>query len=1625
MGALGALLGCVCVARSELIITEFLAVNVGGLKDEDGASSDWLEIYNAGSQAVDLAGWHLTDDPNDLGKWTFPQTNLASGGYLVVFASDKDRRLASSELHTNFKLTSDGEYLGLVQSNGVTIEWEYAPAFPAQSQNVSYGVNPTSLLEEYYTTPTPGAPNGAGLMDVLEPVTFSHERGFYDAPFQVSLSCASPGVTIRYTLDGSPPTATSGTVYSGPIPINTTAVLRVLAYRSGYLSQPVVTHTYIFPSDVVNQTSNPPGYPTQWASGVSAWYGMYPGYPDSEATLRESLLALPTVCISGRIDDIFGASAGYYNHGNKGRNAAWQKAGSIEFIRPDGDEGFQVNAGVQGRAVSVSQARKRGFKIEFKSLYGPSKLRFPGLFDDAKEGRDTSADEFDALILRPGRAENYTGVGYNPVLNIYFRDIMLRDVEVAVTGHGSRNLFVQLYLNGLYWGVYNLTEVYDSDYYADYFGGPEEDWFEVRTKDSSQRDGKDGLYDHTDLVGMNRYLSFLHFMDTADLSLPANYQRAIRDIDPLHFAEYIIYYSYYGVGDWPDNNWIFAMRNGAEPLPGRFFSWDAEKTWFENDDPQSYKHAWYSPYLQSENNPEGPNYHPVINRIWEALIQNEEFRMLFADRSYELMHHGGLLTDENRIERFMYYVDLLNLPIRIDQRRWSADDRRNKQRGVLFTYADIQKEVDRVLGNTEDNVSKYIAAFRAKGLYPSVDPPRLSLTGGNGVDSVVSITGTSGDAVYYTTDGSDPRMEGGGIAPGAETFPAGGEQTLIGFGSGDWRYYVTSTGLGGSEIVEGHPAYGADNWKHPDFNDTPTAGTAYNQWHSGTAPLGYGTIGTSGDALPLATPLGYGGNPSAKYPTTYFRRAFEVAGAAQYIGLRLEMILEDGGIVYLNGRELVRSTGFNQGNVGYTTYSQRSQSRAAERAVETFQLTLAPGDVREGRNVIAVEVHNDDAGSSDLAMELGLTGIKSSPTVDAILTATGVVKARSWQNGEWSALNQLAVSHPAAREIIISEIMYNPPMRDGVDGDGFEFLELKNVSAIPINLRGMTFTRGIDFTFDSDHVLAPGAFAVLVSDEVNFNSKYPGVSVAGSYSGSLLANDGETLELRDVAGELVVRVQYNDKSPWPEAADNGGYSLVPIHNDFVFDADEPTLWRASTAPGGSPGTDDPLPLLPEIVINEILAHTDPPQLDSVELFNPNPYPVEIAGWSLTDDEDAPGKFVVPSGTPALEAYGIRLFTEADFNPEPGNPTSFALSSQGESLGLFAPDASQGGWRLIHQVDYGASANGASFGLHALTTGGWRHPVEAGLSLGQANLGPSVGPVIINEIMYDAPLLGGTEYIELLNISDQRIALHDPSNPANTWRINGAGFDFPTNVTLDAGAYLLVVDSSPEHFRSFYTIPPQVQVFGPLGRLNRGGETLALQAPDSPELDPDSGLETIPYITVDQVSYRSEPPWTADAAGTGLSLGRIDPNAFGDDPINWAATQPSPGRGNLTDDDLDGIPDAVEASMGLDPANPADAQLDSDLDGATNIEEFLCGTDYRDPADVLDLRISRDPNGGATLRFESRPGRRYLVQARDPAADEWITIANFKPLRGGSFEVPLVSVPGTRLYRLMAVPPLRL
>jgi len=187
-----------------VLISEFVASNQSGLRDDDDDRSDWIEIHNAGATVEDLTGWYLTDDDGELTKWQFPSVQLAPGEYLVVFASDKNRAIAGSPLHTNFRLSAGGEYLALVASNGTTAVDEYAPEYPGQFPDVSYGRG------GYFDVPTPGAANGNGFAGLVAAAEASVGHGFFDTAQSVTLSSNTAAAEIRYTLDGSAPMAATG-----------------------------------------------------------------------------------------------------------------------------------------------------------------------------------------------------------------------------------------------------------------------------------------------------------------------------------------------------------------------------------------------------------------------------------------------------------------------------------------------------------------------------------------------------------------------------------------------------------------------------------------------------------------------------------------------------------------------------------------------------------------------------------------------------------------------------------------------------------------------------------------------------------------------------------------------------------------------------------------------------------------------------------------------------------------------------------------------------------------------------------------------------------------------------------------------------------------------------------------------------------------------------------------------------------------------------------------------------------------------------------------------------------------------------------------------------------------------
>ena len=236
----------------------------------------------------------------------------------------------------------------------------------------------------------------------------------------------------------------------------------------------------------------------------------------------------------------------------------------------------------------------------------------------------------------------------------------------------------------------------------------------------------------------------------------------------------------------------------------------------------------------------------------------------------------------------------------------------------------------------------------------------------------------------------------------------------------------------------------------------------------------------------------------------------------------------------------------------------------------------------------------------------------------------------------WSAPVEFVVGPPAApvsADLTITEIMYHPASSGNVAGDDLEFVELKNLGTAPLDLSNMRFTTGLEFMFPVGSRLEPGDLAVIARDARQFRLVY-GFAPFGEFD-KKLSDKGEALTLADAFGRTVTTVTYADDNGWPTAADGAGYSLVRAAPVQGGDPSNPAAWRASTAPGGSPDADDPLPVL----VNELVIEPTSLIYRTVELYNPGATEADVGGWYLSTTVHLPARADTPA---ALGTNGYRL-----------------------------------------------------------------------------------------------------------------------------------------------------------------------------------------------------------------------------------------------------------------------------------------------------------------------------------------------------------------------------------------------
>lgn len=574
-------------------------------------------------------------------------------------------------------------------------------------------------------------------VSTVEDTKFSVNGGFHEEPFLLEITTETVGAEIYFTLDGSIPSPTSGVLYEQPLNIGGTTVVRAAAFRTGMTPTDVDTQTYLFLEDVIRQPVEVAGWPRPELSiGQGSRrhdYEMDPQIVFLSSTpdqVKESLLSIPSLSLVLPLSDIWDSDGeGGFYRGNL------EVPVSMEILHLDQPgKNQRINAGIQGHS---HDRMKRSLRLKFKAEYGAAKLE-SDLLREAPLNGDSAPDRFDRLILRAGNNRSWAR-SWNPDRTAYTMDQWYRDTQIAMSGIGSHGTFVHVYLNGLYWGMYNVVERPDTWFSSEHLGGDEDDWFAI--SHGGEQGGEPDRWNH-----------LVEVLAEEDLGGAGGLEVLEEYLDVNTFADYLLLSWYINVTDWPQNNWWAGIRNNP-PGQARFYAWDGEWSFGLGASPGR---AWIPPQFASTA---GGGTLP-LTRLWHAARGNEDFMMCFADRAHLHLSSEGALSDAEAKERWGLLNAFVEDAVLAESARWGDTvDHRNPRTVERDWWNEVRRIESLMVGNGDE----LLDALKAEGFYPDVDPPFAILEEvGEGVRITFSNPNETGD-ILYTLDGPDPRVPGGQV----------------------------------------------------------------------------------------------------------------------------------------------------------------------------------------------------------------------------------------------------------------------------------------------------------------------------------------------------------------------------------------------------------------------------------------------------------------------------------------------------------------------------------------------------------------------------------------------------------------------------------------------------------------------------------------------------------------------------------------------------------------------------------------------------------------------------------------------------------------------------------------------
>ena len=671
----------------------------------------------------------------------------------------------ADELHASFSVSGDGETLALFDPASVKADEVTFGKIPCDR---SYGRKPDGGDWTWFAEPTPGGANDTAsyAAPMLEPVVFDHTRGLYNAPFTLTLSHPSNDVKIVYTTDHSEPTESSPE-YTGPISISKTTIVRAAAFRTGCVPcRNVTTHTYLFINTVVDQT--PAGtlkwYPTDtWKDTASMpafindatgkWEYRTGGQCSASYTVSKNviktdadktafvnaLMATPIVSVTLDDEHLFGNTSQYggtaedmgiLSQPNAAKGVTYQA--DAEWLT--GEHVFATPVGFTAHGMYARRFEgtpKVSLRLKFRGRFNASTLDVP-VFSDVGFGRD----EFKSLVLRgevnngwhatPGSSNS------DPAKATSMMDQFVRDVQQEMQGYSARGTYVHLFLNGLYWGLYNMTEQASDDFASQTWSG-----------DLDHPDDYNivvGRYDSIRAGTATEYKA-LKKLAEGGIDTPESYAAVASNLDLTAYADYMLLECFIWNDDWPGNNYA-AISSGKNGVPCRFIAWDAERACLDQSNKDGKTKSW----------PENPTATGAAD-LHVALKGSKEYKLLLADRAQKFLFNGGALTAEALTERYQKLAARVRPMLFADAARWGAYRYDCGKDTTIYGLNTWDTEKNRILDWLSERGDKFLAEMKNLGYYPNVTAASVSTN----EDRQVTLTVPSGATVWYTTDGSDPR----------------------------------------------------------------------------------------------------------------------------------------------------------------------------------------------------------------------------------------------------------------------------------------------------------------------------------------------------------------------------------------------------------------------------------------------------------------------------------------------------------------------------------------------------------------------------------------------------------------------------------------------------------------------------------------------------------------------------------------------------------------------------------------------------------------------------------------------------------------------------------------------------